>query len=113
PSEVADPRGHLWRDHGWRGRPWNEAIIYEMHVGSFTGKGTFNAGRPPLPHLARLGVTAIELMPIADFPGLWNWGYDGVLPFAPDSSYGRPEDLKAFIDAAHALDLMVILDVVY
>src|SRR5262249_61506126 len=113
PSEVIDPRGYAWRDQSWRGRPWNEAILYELHVGTFTREGTFRAAIEHLEHLVRLGVTGIELMPLADFPGKRNWGYDGVLPFAPDSSYGRPEDLKALIDAAHAASLMVLLDVVY
>jgi malto-oligosyltrehalose trehalohydrolase len=113
PSEVIDPTTYQWCDHGWRGRPWHEAIIYELHVGSFTSRGTFSSTVPRLDHLVGLGVTAIELMPLGDFPGQRNWGYDGVLPFAPDSSYGRPQDLKALVDAAHALGLMVILDVVY
>src|SRR5262249_40863091 len=113
PSEVIDPRGYAWRDQSWRGRPWNEAILYELHVGTFTREGTFRAAIEHLEHLVRLGVTGIELMPLADFPGKRNWGYDGVLPFAPDSSYGRPEDLKALVDAAHAAGLMVLLDVVY
>jgi malto-oligosyltrehalose trehalohydrolase len=113
PSEIIDTSAYAWRDRGWRGRPWNEAVLYELHVGCFTPAGTFRAARDKLPHLVRLGVTALELMPIAAFPGTRNWGYDGVLPYAPDSSYGRPEDLQALVDAAHQLDLMVILDVVY
>jgi malto-oligosyltrehalose trehalohydrolase len=113
PSEVIDPRSYPWRDPSWRGRPWHEAILYELHVGTFTREGTFRAAIEHLEHLVRLGVTGIELMPVADFPGKRNWGYDGVLPFAPDSSYGRPEDLKALVDAAHAVGLMVLLDVVY
>jgi malto-oligosyltrehalose trehalohydrolase len=113
PSEVIDAQAHAWRDSSWRGRPWSEAVLYELHVGAFTPEGTFRAAAEKLEHLVRLGVTAIELMPIADFPGSRNWGYDGVFLFAPDSSYGRPEDLKAFVDAAHAHGLMVLLDVVY
>jgi malto-oligosyltrehalose trehalohydrolase len=113
PSELIDPAAYVWRDRGWRGRPWHEAILYELHIGSFTAAGTFCGAIERLEHLAALGVTALELMPVADFPGKRNWGYDGVLPFAPDASYGRPEDLKALVDAAHALGLMVILDVVY
>jgi maltooligosyltrehalose trehalohydrolase len=113
PSEVIDQSAYRWRDREWRGRPWDEAVVYELHVGCFTPEGTFRAAREKLPYLAELGVTAIELMPIGDFPGARNWGYDGVLPYAPDSTYGRPEDLKALIDAAHELDLMMILDVVY
>lgn len=113
PSEVIDPRAYGWADEGWRGRPWEETVLYELHVGAFTEAGTFRAAIERLDDLAELGITAIELMPIADFHGRWNWGYDGVLQFAPDSSYGRPEDLKALIDAAHARSIMVFLDVVY
>ncbi len=111
-SAVVDPLAYTWRTD-WRGRPWHEAVVYELHVGSFTPDGTFAAASARLRELAALGVTAIELMPVADFPGARNWGYDGVLPFAPDASYGRPEDLKALIDTAHELGLMVLLDVVY
>lgn len=113
PSEVVDPRAHEWRDAGWAGRPWNEAVIYEMHVGTFTPEGSFMAAQSRLAELASLGITVIELMPLADFPGKRNWGYDGVLPFAPDTSYGTPAQLKALVDAAHALGLMVLIDVVY
>jgi maltooligosyltrehalose trehalohydrolase len=113
PSEVIDPEAYRWSDAGWRGRPWEECVLYELHVGAFTPEGTFRAAIERLDGLAALGVTAIELMPVADFPGARNWGYDGVLLFAPDSSYGRPEDLKALVDAAHARGLMVLLDVVY
>jgi maltooligosyltrehalose trehalohydrolase len=113
PSEVIDPRAHVWRDESWCGRPWRGAVLYELHVGTFTPEGTFRAAAQKLEHLARLGATVIELMPVGDFPGRRNWGYDGVFWFAPDSSYGRPDDLKEFIDAAHAHGLMVLLDVVY
>jgi malto-oligosyltrehalose trehalohydrolase len=113
PSEVIDPAAYEWQDGAWRGRPWEDCVLYELHVGAFTAEGSFRAAIAKLDHLAALGVTAIELMPVADFPGRRNWGYDGVLPFAPDASYGRPEDLKALVDAAHARGLMVILDVVY
>lgn len=113
PSEVVDPRAHEWTDEAWRGRPWAEAVIYEMHVGTFSPEGTFAGAERHLDHLAGLGVTAIELMPLADFPGKRNWGYDGVLQYAPDSTYGRPEDLKRLIAAAHARGLMMLLDVVY
>jgi malto-oligosyltrehalose trehalohydrolase len=112
-SEVVDPRAFDWEDDGWRGRPWHEAVMYELHVGAFTPEGTFHAAIERLPYLAALGVTAIELMPIADFPGRRNWGYDGVLLFAPDASYGTPDDLKALVQAAHHQGLMVFLDVVY
>jgi malto-oligosyltrehalose trehalohydrolase len=113
PSEVVDPAAYPWHDADWRGRPWEEAVLYEMHIGTFTAEGTFRSAMERLDHLAELGVTAIELMCLADFAGNRNWGYDGVLLYAPDSAYGRPEEMKAFIDAAHARGLMVILDVVY
>jgi glycogen operon protein len=113
PSEVIDPIAYRWSDGRWAGRPWTEAVVYELHVGTFTPEGTFRAAIGRLEHLATLGITAIELMPVADFPGGRNWGYDGVLPFAPDATYGRPEDLKALVEAAHASGLMVLLDVVY
>ncbi|MBI3899662.1 MAG: malto-oligosyltrehalose trehalohydrolase [Gammaproteobacteria bacterium] len=113
PSELIDPRTFVWQDDDWRGRPWEEAVLYELHVGSFTAAGSYAGVQTRLMHLRDLGVTAIELMPLADFPGRRNWGYDGVLPFAPDSRYGRPEDLKALIQSAHRLGLMVFLDVVY
>ena len=113
PSEVIDPAAFRWDEGGWRGRPWREAAICELHVGTFTPDGTFNAVKEKLPELKKTGITAIELMPLADFPGRRNWGYDGVLPFAPDSRYGRPEDLKALVQAAHRAGLMVLLDVVY
>jgi maltooligosyltrehalose trehalohydrolase len=112
PSRVTDPTAFDW-DAGWTGRPWHEAVIYELHVGTFTPEGTFAAAAQRLPHLAELGVTAIELMPVAAFPGHHGWGYDGVLHFAPHTAYGEPDDLKAFVQAAHRLGLMVFLDVVY
>jgi maltooligosyltrehalose trehalohydrolase len=113
PSEVIDPAAFGWTDDHWRGRPWEEAVIYELHVGTFTPEGTLRSVEQKLDYLRDLGITAIELMPLSDFPGARNWGYDGVLPFAPDSSYGLPEDLKRLIDSAHAKGLMVFLDVVY
>jgi maltooligosyltrehalose trehalohydrolase len=113
PSEVIDPTAFDWQEDGWHGRPWDEAVIYELHVGTFTPAGTFSAVAERLDYLADLGITAIELMPVADFPGKRNWGYDGVLPFAPDSAYGRPEDLKALVQRAHDRGLIVFLDVVY
>ena len=112
-SEVIDPRAFYWQDADWRGRPWDEAVIYELHVGAFTPAGTFSSVRERLDYLADLGVTALELMPVADFPGQQNWGYDGVFTFAADSSYGRPEDLKELVQAAHQRRMMVLLDVVY
>jgi maltooligosyltrehalose trehalohydrolase len=113
PSLVMDPRAFDWPDDGWRGRPWEEAVLYELHVGTFTPEGTFASAITRLDYLADLGVTAVELMPLSDFPGSRNWGYDGVLPFAPDSVYGSPDDLKRLIAAAHERGLMVFLDVVY
>jgi len=113
PSQVIDPSAYVWKDSEWRGRPWETAVIYEIHVGAFTSEGTFRAVVERLDYLIALGVTAIELMPVADFPGQRNWGYDGVLQFAPDSSYGKPEDLKYLVDTAHQKGLMVFLDVVY
>ncbi|MGF7175003.1 malto-oligosyltrehalose trehalohydrolase [Azospirillum doebereinerae] len=113
PSEVIDPGVHAWTDAGWAGRPWHETVLYELHVGTFTEEGTFRAAIDRLDDLVELGVTAIELMPVADFPGTRNWGYDGVLPFAPDAAYGRPEDLKTLVQEAHARGLMIFLDVVY
>ena len=112
-SEVIDPVCFDWSDKRWRGRPWEEAVIYEVHVGTFSPAGTFSGVQERLDYLAELGVSAIEIMPVADFPGRRNWGYDGVLPFATDSAYGRPDDLKRLIDAAHQRGLMVLLDVVY
>ena len=112
-SEVVDPGAYRWTCPEWRGRPWEEFVIYELHVGAFTPAGTFSAAIERLGGLRDLGITAIELMPVADFPGGRNWGYDGVLLFAPDSSYGRPEDLKALVDAAHDHGIAVLLDVVY
>lgn len=112
-SEVIDPETYDWQDANWRGRPWESAVVYELHVGTFTPQGTFRGVIERLPWLATLGITAIELMPVSDFPGARNWGYDGVLPYAPEAHYGRPEDLKALIDAAHELGLMMMLDVVY
>jgi maltooligosyltrehalose trehalohydrolase len=113
PSEVIAPNAFSWTDEGWTGRDWEECVIYELHIGAFTADGTFRAAIDRLDDLRDLGITAIELMPVADFPGQRNWGYDGVLLFAPDSSYGRPENLKQLVDAAHARGIAVILDVVY
>lgn len=113
PSEIIDFRLRREENTGWRGLPREDLIIYELHIGTFTPEGTFDAARRRLPDLKELGVTAIELMPVADFPGERNWGYDGVSLFAPARCYGRPEDLRALIDAAHRLGLAVLLDVVY
>ena len=108
-SVVVDPRAYEWRDD-WHGRPWHETVIYELHPGLMGG---FNGVADSLERLRAIGVTAVELMPVNDFPGKRNWGYDGVLTYAPDESYGTPDELKALIDRAHGLGLMVFLDVVY
>jgi maltooligosyltrehalose trehalohydrolase len=112
-SELVDPEAYDWRDAAWRGRPWHDAVLYELHVGTFSPRGDYAGVEERLDYLAQLGVTAIELMPLADFPGGRGWGYDGVLPYAPETAYGRPEELKRLIDAAHAKGLMMMLDVVY
>ncbi|HEV2538715.1 MAG TPA: malto-oligosyltrehalose trehalohydrolase [Frateuria sp.] len=109
-SVVVDPCGYAWRHARWSGRPWHQAVIYELHAGACGG---FRGVQAMLPRLHALGITAVELMPIAQFPGTRNWGYDGVLPFAPAAAYGTPDELKALVDAAHGLGLMMILDVVY
>ncbi|MEE7561108.1 malto-oligosyltrehalose trehalohydrolase, partial [Xanthomonas sp. Kuri4-2] len=109
-SAVQPADGHAWRQRDWQGRPWNEAVIYELHVGACGGYAGVQA---QLPQLAAMGITAIELMPLSAFPGAHNWGYDGVLPYAPAAAYGTPDELKALVDAAHAHGLMVLLDVVY
>jgi maltooligosyltrehalose trehalohydrolase len=110
PSIVCDPDSYRWKNTEWLGRPWQETVLYELHPGICGG---FAGIMQRLPELAELGVTAVELMPIADFPGRRNWGYDGVLPYAPDTAYGTPDQLKELIDTAHGLGLMVFLDVVY
>jgi maltooligosyltrehalose trehalohydrolase len=109
-SIVIDPTAYQWRNRHWRGRPWPQTVLYELHCGALGG---FRGVAGDLPRLAALGITAVELMPINDFLGRRNWGYDGVLPFAPDTSYGTTDELKALIDAAHDLNLMIFLDVVY
>ncbi len=110
-SEVVDPDRFPWSDQGWRGRPLEGAVVYELHVGTFAGTWASAAAR--LEHLRDLGVTVVQVLPVAEFPGRFGWGYDGVGWFAPYSGYGRPDDLRAFVDRAHALGLAVILDVVY
>jgi 1,4-alpha-glucan branching enzyme/maltooligosyltrehalose trehalohydrolase len=111
-SAVVDPLRFEW-DGDWQGRPWHETVLYELHVGSFTPEGTFAAAAQRLQGLVDLGITAIELMPVANFGGRFGWGYDGVLPYAPHAAYGTPDDLKALVQQAHRLGLMVFLDVVY
>ena len=113
PSEVIDHSGYRWRAVDWRGRPWQETVKIETHVGTFTDEGTYRAMIDKLDHLKASGITALELMPLADFAGPRNWGYDGVLWYAPDHVYGRPGDLQTLIDEAHLRGLMVFLDVVY
>jgi maltooligosyltrehalose trehalohydrolase len=112
-SCVVDPGSYQWSDAHWTGRPWEETVLYEVHVGTATPEGTFAGLMFKLEELRDLGITAIELLPVAEFPGRRNWGYDGVLPFAPDGSYGSPDDLKSLVDRAHGLGIMVFLDVVY
>ncbi|HEU0217189.1 MAG TPA: malto-oligosyltrehalose trehalohydrolase [Stellaceae bacterium] len=112
-SEIVDPTVFTWTDAAWRGVPAERLVIYEMHVGTFTPEGSWAAAMRHLPALAELGITCIEMMPVADFPGRFGWGYDGVDLFAPTRLYGQPDDLRCFIDRAHALGLAVILDVVY
>jgi len=113
PSAVVDPVAFDWPDGDWRGRPWEETVLYELHVGTFSPEGTYAGVEARLDHLANLGVTAIELLPISDFPGGRNWGYDGVLPYTPAHPYGTPEDLKRLVAAAHGRGLQVFVDVVY
>jgi maltooligosyltrehalose trehalohydrolase len=111
---VGSTRGSDGRaSTGWRGLPWEETVLYELHLGTFTAGGTYTEAAKRLPHLAGLGVTAVELMPVADFFGGRNWGYDGVLPYAPDSVYGSIGELRSLIEEAHALGMMLFLDVVY
>ena len=109
-SVVVDPHDFVWRHRHWKGRPWHEAVIYEVHVGVLGGYAEL---AKQLPRLAQLGITAIELMPLAQYSGERNWGYDSVLPSAPHDAYGSPDALKALVDEAHGLGLMVMVDVVY
>jgi maltooligosyltrehalose trehalohydrolase len=113
PSEVVNFRDFQWTDASWRGLPLPDSVFYELHVGTYTREGTFEALIPHLRDLKELGITTIELMPVAQFPGARNWGYDGVQPFAPQNSYGGPRGLQKFVDAAHAHGLAVALDVIY
>jgi malto-oligosyltrehalose trehalohydrolase len=112
-SEVVDPATFDWDDDGWHGRPWHEAVIYELHLGTFSPEGTFAGAEARLDHLQNLGITVIEIMPVADFPGARGWGYDGVLLFSPEAAYGTPDQLKSLIAAAHRRGMAIILDVVY
>ena len=112
-SVIVDPCTFEWHDDAWNGRPWKDAVLYELHVGTFTREGTYAALTARLPELAKLGITALELLPLAAFPGQRGWGYDGVLPYAPHPAYGSPDDLKQLVQTAHQCGLMVLLDVVY
>ena len=113
PSEIVDTATFQWTDRNWVGRSLEGSVFYELHVGTYTREGTFDALIPHLPELVELGITTIELMPIAQFPGTRNWGYDGTFLFAPQNSYGGPEALQRLVNAAHAHGLAVALDVVY
>ena len=114
PSMVVDPHAFTWSTSGWGGaQPRHRQVVYEMHIGTFTTRGTWTSARERLPHLASLGITTLEVMPIAEFDGRFGWGYDGVFLFAPYHHYGTPDDARAFVDAAHSHGLAVILDVVY
>jgi maltooligosyltrehalose trehalohydrolase len=112
-SEVVDPARFAWSDGDWTGVPRERLVIYEIHVGTFTPEGTWAAAIAQLPALAELGITCVEMMPVAEFPGRFGWGYDGVDLFAPTRLYGAPDDLRRFVDRAHSFGLAVILDVVY
>ena len=113
PSQIVDHTAFPWNDEGWRGIPLSEMIIYELHVGTFTSEGTFRAIIPRIDELKEIGINTIEIMPVAQFPGVRNWGYDGVFPFAVQDSYGGPEGLKELVNASHQKGMGVILDVVY
>lgn len=113
PSEVIDPYSYLWQDHAWQGVPYPELVFYELHVGTFTPEGSYKAAQEKLPFLKALGVRAVQLMPLAAFPGERGWGYDPAALFAPTHSYGTPDELRAFVDAAHQQGLAVYLDVIY
>ncbi|HEY2740332.1 MAG TPA: alpha-amylase family glycosyl hydrolase, partial [Thermoanaerobaculia bacterium] len=113
PSSVVVPHLYAWQDGGWKGVAAAGAVLYEMHIGTFTPEGTWEAAARELPELARLGITCLEMMPVAEFTGTFGWGYDGVGLFAPSHLYGTPDDLRRFVDRAHAAELGVILDVVY
>ncbi|WP_421505965.1 malto-oligosyltrehalose trehalohydrolase [Erwinia rhapontici] len=112
PSLVIDPTAYVWQNTQWSGRRWEETVVYELHIGTFTPQGTFQAAAEKLPYLAELGITMIEVLPVAQFGGRRGWGYDGVLLYAPHAAYGTPDDFKAFIDAAHGYGISVVLDIV-
>lgn len=112
PSLLSDPWHYPWQHQQWRGRPWEESVIYELHIGTFTPEGTFRAAACKLASLAGLGITVVEVMPLSQFGGTRGWGYDGVLLYAPHSAYGTPDDFRAFVDVAHGLGMSVLLDIV-
>lgn len=112
PSLVTSSSGYTWQNLDWKGRPWEETVIYEMHIGTFTPEGTFSAAQEKLAWLAETGITMIEVLPLSQFGGNRGWGYDGVLLYAPHSAYGSPDDFKAFVDAAHGVGISVVLDIV-
>jgi maltooligosyltrehalose trehalohydrolase len=113
PTEIVDPEAFAWTDERWRGCPLRDYVIYELHIGAFTPEGTFDGAIAKLPYLKKLGISVIEIMPVAAFPGARNWGYDGVSPYAVQASYGGPDGLKRLVNAAHKIGLGVMLDVVY
>ena len=113
PSEVVDPSAYSWNDAAWQGVPHKDLVFYELHVGTFTPEGSYRTAQEKLPYLKELGITAVELLPLAAFPGERNWGYDPAAQYAPAHSYGHPDELRAFVDAAHGIGLAVYLDVVY
>lgn len=113
PSLIIDPTAYHWHMPHWHGHAWEEAVLYEIHIGTFTQEGTFRAATERLREIASLGVTMLQVMPVNQFPGNRGWGYDGVLPYAPHHAYGEPDDMKAFVDTAHRQGLSVMLDVVY
>ncbi len=112
PSLVINPNSYRWQNSQWQGRPWEETVFYELHVGTFTPEGTFKAAIEKLAYLADIGINAIEILPVSQFGGNRGWGYDGVLLYAPHSAYGTPDDFKAFVDAAHGYGISVVLDIV-
>jgi len=113
PSTIVAPDDFVWSDQSWHGIPRERLVIYELHIGTFTQEGSWQAAARELPVLAELGITCIEIMPVGEFSGRFGWGYDGVNLFAPTRLYGRPDDFRRFVDSAHALGIAVILDVVY
>jgi maltooligosyltrehalose trehalohydrolase len=112
-SGFINPYNYTWRDSGWNGIPAEGRVFYEMHIGTFTPQGTWQAATSELGELARIGITVLEIMPVAEFFGIFNWGYDGIFQFAPSNVYGTPDDFRNFVDTAHQCGISVLLDVVY